>query len=457
MICHFLSPDELKSLSYTCRAMFAFINTKAPFRKLNLTKSGILELSSLYRHSRVLAFANEVHWNPKPEQRRGRHYSTNGWTMVGLSIRLVLPALQISSSLRLFEIHRLKVCSEHQRIILSVPTLRELVLNQSIFVPSTAKMPSSSITTLTFVPGVVQPAPTAHILGLLSESLETLNVGWFSGTVYSTLLTLQFPRLVSLRHSSEELYTLAVLTSHLSITRLHISVPISYQQLDFTLDVLPQLRDLSSPWWVAEQLVPGRPVQVFSDTGKRAVNLDDLDAKLSQLGRSTSNIEALQMSVTRISAVRIFLMLAKRLSQLKRLQIWTPNVKLRVNPETGKGAKWNPLKKHPPSITDIEIRFRRPTKGSPRSHISRPFCHWMLFLAGRACPALKVATFAVLDSKESDMEQRDIPPAWKFKACNTGREWEEQREGVWTASEKQDTLEDSLRKILSRTTLVVCE
>ena len=457
MICHFLSPDERKSLSYTCRAMFAFINTKAPFRKLNLTKSGILELSSLYRHSRVLAFANEVHWNPKPEQRRSRHYSTNGWTMIGLSIRLVLPALQISSSLRLFEIHRLKVFPSHQRIILSVPTLRELVLNQSIFIPSTAKMPSSSITALTFIPGAALPAPTAHILGLLSESLETLNVGCFSGTVYSALLTLHFPRLVSLRHSSQELNTLAVLTSHLSITTLHVSVPISYQQLDFTLDVLPQLRDLSSPWWVAEQLVPGRPVQVFSDTGKRAVNLDDLDAKLSQLGRSTSNIEALQMSVTRISAVRIFLMLAKRLSQLKRLQIWTPNVKLRVNPETGKGAKWNPLKKHPPSITDIEIRFRRPTKGPLRSNISRPFCHWMLFLAGRACPALKVAMFAVLDSKESDMEARDIPPAWKFKACNMGGEWEEQREGLWTNSEKQDTLEDSLRKILSRTTLLVCE
>ena len=457
MICHFLNPDERKSLSHTCRAMFTFINLKAPFRKLKLTKSGIMELCSLYRHSRVLALAKEVRWNPKPEQRRGHHYSTNGWTMVGLSIRLVLPALQLSSSLRLFEIHRLRVSSSHQRMILSVPTLRELVLNRSIFVPSTAKMPSSSIKALTFVPGAAQPAPTAHILRLLSESLETLDVGYSPGTVYSTLLTLQLPRLVCLRHSSQELNTLAVLTSHLSITRLYISVPISYQQLDFTLDVLPQLRDLSSPWWVAEQLVPGRPVQVFADTGKRAVGLDDLDAKLSQLGRSTSNIEALQISVTRISAVRIFLMLAKRLSQLKRLQIWTPNVKLRVNPETGKGVKWNPLKKCPPAITDIEIRFRRPTKGPTRSQISRPFCHWMLFLAGRACPALKVAIFAVLDSKESDIEPRDIPPAWKFKACNTRGEWEEQREGVWAASEKEDTLEDSLRKIVSKTTLLVCE
>src|SRR5258706_3540290 len=267
-ICHSLSPDELKSLSYSCRAMFAFINTKAPFRKLNLTKSGMLELSSLYRHSRVLAFANEVHWNTKPEQRRSRHYSTNGWTMVGLSIRLVLPALQISSSLRLFEIHRLKVCSSHQRIISSVPTLRELVLNQSIFVPSTAKMPSSSIPALTFVPGTAQPAPTAHILRLLSESLEALNVGCSPGTVYSTLLTLQFPRLVSLRHSSQQLNTLAVLTSHLSITRLHISVPISYHPLDFTLDVLPRLRDLSSPCWLTAKLFPGRPVPAFSGTGK---------------------------------------------------------------------------------------------------------------------------------------------------------------------------------------------
>jgi hypothetical protein len=467
MICHFLGPEERNTLSCTCRAMFAFINTKAPFRKLKLTKSTFSELNSLYRFSRVLAFANEVHWNPESEKRRGRHHSTDGWTMVGLSIRLVLPVLQTSSSLRLFEIHRLKVCASHQRIILSVPTLRELVLNQSIFVPSTAKMPSSSITTLTFVPGAAQPAPTAHILKLLSESLEALDVGYSSRTVYYILLALQFPRLVSLRHKSQELNTLALLTSRLSITKLYISVPISHQQLDFTPDVLPGLRDLSSPWWVAEQLVPGRPVQAFADTGKKAVNLDDLDAKLSQLAQSTSTLTTLQTGVTRISAVRIFLMLAKRLPQLKRLQIWTPNIKLRVNPETGKGAKWNPLKKYPPAITDIEIRFRRPTKpikglnglnGSPRSPISRPFCHWMLYLTGKACPALRSATFAVLDSTESEIEPVDIPPAFTFKACKTRGEWEEQQESVWPASEKEnvDALEASLRKIVSKTTLFVC-
>lgn len=459
MICHFLRPEERKSLSVTCRAMFAFINTKAPFRTLKLTKSGILELNSLYRHSRVLTFANEVHWNPQPDKRRGRHHSTNDWSIVGLSIRVVFPALQASSSLRVFEIHRLKVCSSHQMIILSVPTLRKLILNQSIFVPSTAKMPPSSITALTFVPGVTQPAPTAHILRLVSESLETLDVGYSPKTVYYALLaleTLHFPRLVSLRHGSQELNTLAFLTSPLSITRLYISAPISYQPLDFTLDVLPGLRDLSSPWWVAEQLVPGRPVQSFADTGKKAVNLDDLDAKLSQLARSTGNIEALHIGVTRISAVRIFLMLAKRLPRLDRLHVWTPNIKLRVNPQTGQGTKWNPLKKHPPSITDIEIRFRKPAKGSARSQISRPFCHWMLFLAGKACPALKVAIFAVLDSKEAEIEPRDIPPAWKFKACKTRGEWEEQRERLWAASETVDALEDSLGKVASKTTLFVC-
>jgi len=462
MICHFLGPDERKSLSCTCRAMFAFINTEAPFRKLKLTKNGLSELNSLYRYSRVLAFATEVHWKPKFEKRRGRHHSTNGLTMVGLSMQLILPILQTSSSLRLFEIHRLKVCPSHQRIILSVPTLRELVLNQSIFVPSTAKMPPSSITSLSFVPGATQPAPTAHILRLLSESLEVLDVSYSSRTVYCTLValrTVQFPHLVSLRHNSLELNTLALLTSHLSITKLYILATISYQQLDFTPDVLPGLRDLSSPWWVAEQLVPGRPVQAFADTGRKPVNLDDLEAKLSQLAQSTSTIDTLQMGVTCISAVRIFLMLAKRLPQLKRLQIWTPNIKLRVNPDTGKGTKWHPLKKCPPLITDIEIRFRRPTKGSTRPPISRPFCHWMLYLAGKACPSLRVAMFAVLDSTESDIEPIDIPPACKFKACKTGGEWEEQRERAWTASEKEkvDGLEDTLRKMVSKTTLFACQ
>jgi len=321
-------------------------------------------------------------------------------------------------------------------------------------------MPSSSITALTFAPGVAQEAPTAHILRLLSESLEALDVGYSARTVYYTLVDshLQFPHLVSIRHKSVELNTLTLLTSTLSITKLYISVPISFRQLDFTLDVLPGLRDLSSPWWVAEQLVPGRPVQAFADTGSRAVNLDDLEAKLSNLAQSTSAIDALQMGVPRIPAVRIFLMLAKCLPQLKRLQIWTPNIKLKVNPNTGKGAKWRPLEKCPPSITDIDIRFRRPTKGSRRPSISQPFCHWMLYLAGKACPSLRVAMFAVLDSTESDIEPIDIPPACKFKACKTRGEWEEQRERAWTASEgeKVDGLEDTLRKIVSKTTLFVC-
>ena len=66
--------------------------------------------------------------------------------------------------------------------------------------------------------------------------------------------------------------------------------------------------------------------------------------------------------------------------------------------------------------------------------------------------------FAVLDSTESDIEPIDIPPACRYKACKTRGEWEEQRERAWTASEKEkvDGLEDTLRKMVSKTTLFVC-
>jgi hypothetical protein len=456
IICYYLGPAERRSLSCTCRAMFAFINMKAPFRNLRLTRGGTWELISLHRHARVLAFASEVYWNPG-NRRMGSHHSANPLSVPGQSIRIVLSTLQTSSTLRLFEICHLKVSPSHQRIILSVPTLRELILNRSIFVPSATKMPSSSITTLAFVPSAFQPAPAAHVLRLLSESLEALDVGFTTRTVYATLSTTRFPRLVSLRQRSlPNPNTLDFFICHLSITRLYISVRISYQPLNFPPEILPLLRDLSAPWWVAEQLVPGRPVQVFSDTGSRAVKLEDLDAKLLQLAQSTRDIEELQM-YTRFSAPRIFLVLAKHLPRLKRLKLRSRTNKLVARPGMGKGAKWTQLKERPLAITDLDIQFRYPMPGSTVSQISRHFCHFMLYLTAKACRVLEVASFAALDAKNPDVEERDIPSVWKFKACRTPMgKWEEQRESPLT-SEAEGALGDSPLNIVSKTTLFVYE
>jgi hypothetical protein len=415
--------------------MFGFINTNAPFRNLKLTRCGILELISLHRHSRVLTFAEEVHWNYGP--RRGHHHSTSASTMVGQTIRFIFSTLQTSTTLRLLEIFRLQVGSSHQMIILAVPTLRELILNQSWFAPSAAKMPSSSITTLSFVPGAIPPAQAAHILGLLSESLESLDIGYSPRAVYSTLSSMQFPRLVSFRHTC--LNALTVLTSHLTITKLHISVLITPQRLDLHAGILPWLRDLSSPWWIAAQLVPGRPVQVFSDTGERVMKLGDglfgLDTKLLALAQSTCGIDELQIS--RPFSVGLFVLLAKHLPQLKRFKLWTTTDTLWAPPEVGRGATWNQFQQCPAAITDIEIRFQRPM-GPPSSQISHSFCHLALELVAQACPALKLATFAALDSKELDIEEREIPRAWKFKAYRTlTGAWEKlltASEGDWEPS-----------------------
>jgi len=451
VICHFLGAPERQSLAHTCRAMSALINAKAPFQNSRLTRGGTSELLSLYLHSRVLAFATEIHWNPEPERRRGQRHSTDSFTVVGLSFRLVLSALQTSSSLRLLEIHRLEVSSSHQRIILSVPTLRELILDQSIFIPTTAKMPSSSITSLTFVPGASEQAPAAYLLKLLSESLEVLDAGYTPRTVYSTLLTMRFPRLVSLRHRSQDLNALTVLTSHVSITKLYIPPFLGPEEMDFPHDVLPQLRELASPWWVAEQLVPGRPVQVSSDTGRRALDLDELNELFMWPARSTRDIEELHVG-TRSLGPKVFTVLAKHLPRLKRLKLWT-----RTN--TVKGAMWRPLEKCPPAITDVEIRFQRSPRGPLPSRISRHCCHWVLCMTAKACPALETAMFAAPDPEEPDIEEREIPPAWKFKARKTSRgEWEEQRETLLAPSEEESALEDSLRNVVSTTTpLFVCE
>lgn len=443
IICHLLGPADRKSLSYTCRAMLAFINTTAPFRTLKLTRGGLSELILLRRYSHVLAFTNEIHW--KSGQERACQSSASASTVVGQSFRILLSALQTSSSLRLFEIYRLNVSSSHQRIILSIPTLRELILNQSTFIRSTVRMPSSSITTLRFVPGASPSSPpTTHILKLLSESLEILDVGDSPRSVQSTLVTRRFPRLVSLRGGSVDLSTLVVFRS---ITKLYIKTRIIHQLLNFPPDILPRLRDLSSPWWVAEQLAPGRPIRVFSDTEREAVSLYDLDVKLLQLGRSTHNIEELQV-FTYVSTLKIFVVLGNRLPRLERLKLWAPTETIMTPTAIGKGADRNSLKACLLALRDIDIRFQRRTKKQyPSQQISRPFCHWMLYMTAKACPVLQVSIFAALDSMKLDIEERDISPAWKFNACRTSKgEWEERREKLLTASEEEGTLKHSLRK-----------
>ena len=176
--------------------MFTFINTNAPFRNLELKGDRVLDLLSLRRHARVLASATTVRWQRKywPPS------STKRWTVVGQSFRFMLSVLQTSTSLHTLQLVHVEVKPSHQLFILSIPTLKELILNGSCFVPTAIEMPVSSTTSLSLAhTHHHQPSGMGHTLGLLRSTLETLEVNNIAEDLSLILETVQLPRLTCLK------------------------------------------------------------------------------------------------------------------------------------------------------------------------------------------------------------------------------------------------------------------
>jgi hypothetical protein len=133
-----LGPLERKALSCTCRTFFTLVNRRWSFRVLKVYGDKLPDLLKLHNHSRVLKFARELHWLPSRvasvQARSGGKLS-----LTRLSIQYVLSKLSHSSALRALYLHRIDISPPHQRLILSIPSLRHLTLQQSSFVPGNVR------------------------------------------------------------------------------------------------------------------------------------------------------------------------------------------------------------------------------------------------------------------------------------------------------------------------------
>lgn len=375
-------------------------------------------LRSLRRHARVLSFAAKVQWSPGENNKLWRRlwYSTRPWIVVGQAFHVMLSVLQTSISLRTLQLVYVEVKPPHQLVILSIPTLKSLILDDAYFVPTAIEMPRSSITSLRLTHGG-RRAPVEYTLELLRNTLETLEVGNMSVDIPLILETMHLPRLTCLTHTGiRSGFTGFIPRASNTITKPYITTCSSPFPLVISDGLFPQLRELFSPWWIGVRLVPGRPVQVFHDIEVRDAGLNELQTDLALLSHSTRGIEELQMYTSNPIPLLLQL-LDTQIPQLRRLHLWTTRdwsfwLELLYSKEELIGRNLNVL-------AEIHFGFMC-TQWS-----TRYLKNWR---TRRKClqifPALEVVQLSVGVTRSE--ARKGIPPIWNLslRRINTG-EWEE--------------------------------
>ena len=391
----------------------------------------------LHNHSRMLKSARELHWLPS---RKAQARSNGNFSLSRLSIQYVLLKLSHSSAIHTLHLHRIVVSPHQQRLILSIPSLRHLTLQQSEFIPINVPMPHATIESLSFGTGTVSPEPAIHILQLLAHSLKSLDAGDASKVLYPLMDTLRFPVLKSLRQNpTTYLHHFHTLSRHTSITELYLGpctsqrwlIPVDYFQPPH---LLPHLQQLSSPWRVAIRIIPGRPVKVFRDTEIRWYNSTTRREQLCRLAESTAEQGMEEIRICfKIGVIELLHVLNIHLPRLKRLEIFI------CNHHPLQGEAWKPPSKS--SLIEIEIRFLRPTRESlsldARAYPEKP-CRTLFMRLAEECPKLEQVTFIAVNNLPTVdpwgvfyENEQDVPSDCKLKFCKTSNgTWEERLWGT---------------------------
>ena len=403
---------------------------------LNLKAEGFLNLIQLHRHSRTLLFANEVHWQGSQRPFRRRR-SANPLTLAGRASRFIFSILPTSTTLHSLRLFRVEVGPDHQKAIVSVPTLRDLTLQESLFVPTNDSMPHTSITSLSFKQCLYLEAPMKHILNLLACSLNTVALDATSLFTQSFMRTIRLPHLVHLRHvgSQWRASDIEMLSFHSTITTLFLGPATTHQIGAIPPGILPQLRELSAPCPVGRQLIPGRPVTCFRDTSLTKAGTGEIDETLSYFAQSTIGLTNLEICAE-LTVPSLFTALERRVPCIERFRLLTESDKFRHNPAYVT-TRNNQVATGAAELKEVEIRFRAWAGCHDPPFISTGSCRTIFEALERTCSALEVVTFTVVGVREKfEKDENDLPPQSIYKLCKTGSgAWEEQTRGAYISPE----------------------
>ena len=404
---------------------------------LNLKAEGFLNLIQLQRNSRILLFANEIHWQGSQRPFRRRR-SASPLTLAGRASHFIFSILPTSTALRTLSLFRVEVSPDHQKTIVSVQTLRDLTLQESLFVPTNEPMSNTSITSLSFKQCPSLEGPMKHILSLFASSLNTLTLDATTTFTQSFMGTIQLPRLVHLRHGGLQWSPshMEKLSFQSNITTLFLGPSTTYRIGSITPGILPQLRELSAPCHVGKQLIPGRPVICFRDTSLTKALTGGIDETLSYFAQSTVGLTNLEIC-TELAVPSLFTTLEKRVPRIERLRLLTESDYFRFNRSPSARPK-NNSGMDAAALKEVEIRFRAWAGCHDPPIISTANCHRMFEAIKRTCPALEMVTFITVGAKEKfEKDENDLPPQSIYKLRKTGTgAWEERRWGTYTSAEE---------------------
>ena len=397
--------------------LWSLVHKSAPFVILSLGGDSLAEYSSIRQYRRVLSVAKSIGLQPRITSLAVRRQSSDKLSITCISFRFILSSLSNPSSLQTLVLRQLKVVPAHQRLILSIPTLRKLVLEFSEFIPTSIALPTSSITTLC-LGEQRRLAAVEHTLTLLANSLETLE---FSNEIYHLLANIPLPRLTSL--TSPLLPKKMVHFSSLSaLTRLSVNIIGDFHLDKIVIDptVLPNLHYLCTWWTLGALLIAGRPVRVFRLPGQMST-MDDaqnwlwLVEYVSRLASVASHLEELQIPLS-VPICETIEILIEYLPRITRLHLWSwegegpPQVRIRGNP-----AKRNQVQH--PSLKEVVISFTPkiqtlatyPLWRSPGWVLPRAECNEVFETVIGMCAMAEVVRIGALMPWD---DEKDIPPEW---------------------------------------------
>ena len=374
----------------------------------------------------------ELHLRPlKPAFQQPRRQLSDEFSLACICFRFILSSLHNSSSLQTLLLSHVQVAPAHQRLILAIKTLRRLILQYSEFVPTSVTLPSSSITSLSL--HGVEPAATAHVLTLLSNSIETLDC---TTNIYHILSNIRLPRLTSLWSLSyPEVNHLVALSAFMRLTSLTIGSCLNHCVLfpDIPPAVLPHLRHLCTSWDLGERLVIGRPVHTFSliwEIRSFKNSQTRLVKDISQFAAGASHLEELQIPLT-IPVRDTIEIISQYLPHITRLHLWTLPGNL-PTPQYTIPFQWIVVREHifqHPSLKEVTVGFAPEnwkqaayiTREAPGWSLSRPRCAHVFDVIVEKCPVVEVVR---IGTSLPWIDAREVPREWVM-------EWRKGESGEW--------------------------
>jgi len=450
-----LSPSDRYALSLTCRILFEFVHSFAPFRVANILGGRPLDVRAIKRLPTILRCAVEAHWEPSSVRRYGTIIKRNSSTLFsshGLSFRMLLHSLVHCPQLRHLSISNIDVAPPQQEVILTLPRLQTLSLKAAQFIPTSRAMPASSLIKLRFVhdPGIegtryyITHAPyVKYLVTRLAASLTTIeftmSARHFSHSLFSNSIP-HLPHLPNLTtivqaypSSFADKDLLPFLRKNPSVTTLSTYVSNSEHWPFSDMSFLPRLHTLICHPVIAEALIPGRPVRTYHQQLEylrpcAAPGIASLLPCLAQ-GSAMAGLTELQL-VTWVTLKQFLVILEQNLPRIQRLYVWLDGEKIYNIPHpafdywphdirrsSSKTERIGPF----PTLKDIRVFFdKEPKEHSLLEGCRSFFRDWI----EPACPVLQTALFAAAATYE-DMKSEEFQSGYYLRLERQAGGWEE--------------------------------